>query len=173
MTGTSRKNILPVMVLFFLAAASPEAQETTLEQVPALRERAVEMQIISRIIEQNQQVVWNSENTKLTIPGRPVGIRLVGSGIVVAAQFTPFLRQNGKHTLVTQSQVWINVPNEGMSYHTTMQTIPFEYREQIYFFPLGSIGEDEGPQIEIQIVMEPYQNSSSDPRRTRDRVSSP
>jgi hypothetical protein len=161
------------MILFFLAAALTEAQETTLEQVPALRDRALEMKIISRIVEQNQQVVWNSENTKLTIPGRPVGIRLVGSDIVVAAQFTPFLRQNGKHILVTQSQVWINVPDEGMSYHTTMQTIPFEYSEQIYFFPLGSIGEDEGPQIEIQVVMEPYQNSSSEPRRTRDRVSSP
>jgi hypothetical protein len=172
MTGTQRNSIFPVMVLFSLTAAL-HAQETTLEQVPGLRERGVVMHIVSRIIEQNRQVLWNSENTKLTIPGRPVGLKLVGADIVVAAQFTPFLRPNGKHILVTQSQVWINVPNEGISYHTTMQTIPLQFNEQIYFFPLGSIDENDGPQIEIQVVMEPYQDSASNTGRNRDRVNSP
>ena len=173
MTGTSKKTIFPVMVLFFLAASALAAQETTLEQVPGLRERAVVMHIVSRIVEQNQQVTWDSDNTKLTFPGRPVGLKLVGSDIVVAVQFTPFLRPNSKHILVTQSQVWINVPNEGISYHTTMQTIPLQFNEQIYFFPLGSIAENDGPQIEIQIVMEPYQGSSANTGRTRERVTSP
>ena len=173
MTGTSKNNIFPVMVLFFLAVPALGTQETTLEQVPGLRERAVVMHILSRIVERNEQVTWNSGNTKLTFPGRPVGLKLVGSDIVVAAQFTPFLRPNGKHILVTQSQVWINVPNEGISYHTTMQTIPIQFNEQIYFFPLGSIDENGGPQIEIQVIMEPYQNSSANTTRNKERVKSP
>jgi hypothetical protein len=133
------------------------AQETSLEQLPGLRERALIMRVVSRIVEQNQQVVWNSENTSITMPGRPVGLKLVGSDLVVAVQFTPFLSPGGgRHTLVAQGQIWINVPGEGMSFQATMQTIPLEFGELVYFFPLGSVRSQDEAQIEIQLVLEPY-----------------
>ena len=149
------------VILFFAGRTALSAQETSLEELPGLRERAVVMQIVSRIVEEDQLVVWDTENTKLTLPGRPVGLKLVGSNIVVAVQFTPFLRPNGQHVLVAQGQIWINVPNEGMSFYTTMQTIPLALGEQVYFFPLGSIrGQDEA-RIEIQVVVEPYAENPS------------
>ena len=123
--------------LFLVAKTGIHAQESPFEGLPGLRERAVVMHIISRIVEEDQEVVWNSENTRITIPGRPVGLKLLGSDVVVAVQFTPFLRPGGRHILVAQGQIWVNVPNEGISYYTTMQTIPLEFQEQIYFFPLG------------------------------------
>jgi len=135
--------------------------ESSLEELPGLRERAVMMRMVSRIVEENVQV-WNSENSRPTIPGRPVGLKLVGENLVVAVQFTPFLRPQGQHILVAQAQVWVNVPGEGMRYHTTMQTIPIQFSEQVYFFPLGSMENNADPnsagtaQIEIQLVMEPY-----------------
>jgi len=147
-------------VLFFGALKAISAQELpqepSLEEIPGLRERAVMMRMVSRIVEQNQQVVWNSENARATIPGRPVGLKLVGSNLVVAVQFTPFLRHNGMHVLVAQAQVWVDVPNEGIRYYTTMQTIPVQFSEQVYFFPLGSMATHDEAQIEIQLVMEPY-----------------
>ena len=161
-------------ILFFALGASAGAQETTaLEELPGLRERAVVLKIVARIVEQNEQVVWNSENARITIPGKPVGLKLVSSDLVVAVQFTPYLRHTGKHILVTQSQIWLNIPNEGMDYRTTMQTIPLEFREQIYFFPLGSMKEKEGPKIEIQLTMEPYLINSENIDRNRKRVNSP
>ena len=143
-------------LLFLAAGTILSAQEPSLLELPGLRERAVVMHIISRIVEQNQEVVWDSENTRVTIPGRPVGLKLVGSNLVVAVQFTPFMRPGGRNILVAQGQIWINVPDEGISYHTTMQTIPLEFREQIYFFPLGSMPAKDEAHIEIQLVLEPY-----------------
>jgi len=159
-------------ILLLAANAISFAQETSLEELPGLRERAVIMHIVSRIVEQNQEVVWDSENTRITIPGRPVGLKLLGSDLVVAVQFTPFLRESGRHILVAQGQIWINIPNEGISYHTTMQTIPLEFREQVYFFPLGSFKSEDEARIEIQLVLEPY-SVDENGRRNRGRTSSP
>jgi len=150
--------------LFLAASASIGAQETLLDELPELRERAVVMRIVSRIVEQNQQVVWNSENSRVTLPGRPVGLKLVGANVVVAVQFTPVLRAEGQHLLVAQGQIWTNVPGEGMRYHATMQTIPLEFNEQIFFFPLGSTQADEAS-IEIQLVVEPYSPETFAARR--------
>ena len=161
-------------ILFFTVRAIPYAQENPLEEFPGLRERAVVMHIVSRIVEENQEVVWDSENTRVTMPGRPVGIRLLGSDLGVSVQFTPFLRQGGRHILVAQGQIWINIPNEGISYYTIMQTIPLEFREQIYFFPLGSVRSQDEAHIEIQLVLEPYsEERSENARRNRERASPP
>jgi hypothetical protein len=158
-------NKMTILGGILFAAGALCAQEASLEELPGLRERAVVMHIIARIVEQKQdvqEVVWNAENTKLTLPGRPVGLKLVGSNLVVAVQFTPFLRPNGRHTLVAQGQIWINIPGEGISYHTTMQTIPLQFREQVYFFPLGSVkaAADEA-RIEIQLMLEPFMEGST------------
>ena len=60
------------------------------------------------------------------------------------------------------------------SYHTTMQTIPLEFREQVYFFPLGSIKGENTPIIEIQLILEPYFNEgSAQAGRERRRVTPP
>jgi len=163
------KIILTALVLFFAVRITPAAQEISLEEIPGLRERALVMHIVSRIIEQDQQVVWNAENTRVTIPGRPVGLKLVGSNLVVVVHFTPFLRANNQNVLVAQAQIWINVPNEGLRYHTTMQTIPLKLSEQIYFFPLGSIDTKDEAQIEIQVLLEPYTGSSADIPNHRNR----
>jgi len=158
--------------LLLAASANISAQETLLDELPELRERAVVMRIVSRIVEQNQQVVWNSENSRVTLPGRPVGLKLVGTNVVVAVQFTPVLRSQGQHLLVAQGQIWTNVPGEGMRYHATMQTIPLEFSQQIFFFPLGSMQADEAS-IEIQLVIEPYAPEIfAERRQDRERDSS-
>lgn len=159
--GAYSKIVFVGGILFLMAGAALSAQQTSLEEIPGLRERAIVMRIISRIVEQDQQVVWNTENAKVTIPGRPVGLKLVGANLIVAVQFTPFLRTNGRNVLVAQGQIWINIPNEGIRYHTTMQTIPLELGELIYFFPLGSAGTNDEASIEIQLLLEPYADAAS------------
>jgi len=153
---------------FFLILQTAGAQEITLDDIPpGLRERAIIMEIATRIIEQNAEVVWDSENTQVTIPGRPVGMRLVGTNIVVVVQFTPYIRPRGENFLVAQGQIWIHVPNEGMSMHTSIQTIPMDFNELIYFFPLGSDDTENQAQIEIQIVLYPYSSGFLEDTRTR------
>ncbi|MDR3247487.1 MAG: hypothetical protein LBT39_01760 [Treponema sp.] len=144
-------------ILFFTALSAGFAQETSLEELlPELKERAVVLDIISRVVEQNQQVVWNSVNSKVTIHGRPVGIKIVGANVVMALQFTPFLRPGGVSILVAQGQIWVEIPGEGMRYQTTLQTIPIEFGEPVFFFPLGSPNVPEDARIELQLEIRPY-----------------
>jgi hypothetical protein len=140
-------------ILFISATPMIRGQE---EVFRGLEDRAVVLDIIARVIEESQGEVWNSTNSKVTIPGRPVGLRLVGENIVVAVQFTPLFRKDGTTALVALGQIWINIPDEGIRYHTTMQTIPLEFGEQIYFFPLGSKRSPEDARIEIQLRLHPY-----------------
>jgi hypothetical protein len=158
-------------VLFFAINTALRAQ--SLEELPGLRERAVVMHIVSRIVDENQEIVWDSENTRVVFPGRPVGLKLLGSDLVVAVQFTPFLRQNGRHTLVAHGEIWMNVPDEGISYHTTMQTIPLEFKEEVYFCPLGSMKTKDEARIEIQLVLEPYSGNHGEGRQSRRQEASP
>ncbi|MDR0512393.1 MAG: hypothetical protein LBG93_04755 [Treponema sp.] len=143
-------------ILLFTVGTAISAQETLLEELPVLKDQAVVMRIVSRIVEQNEQVVWNSENSRVTLPGRPIGLKLVGTNMVVTVQFTPVLQPNDRHILVAQGQIWINIPGEGMRYHTMIQTIPLVFDQEVLFFPLGSMESRDEAFIEIQLVVRPY-----------------
>jgi hypothetical protein len=153
----SRPFTLVGSLLFLAANAAVMPQATSLEELlPGLKDRAVVLDIVSRVVEQNQQEVWNSVDSRVTIPGRPVGLRLVGANVVVAVQFTPYFRRKGHSVLVAQGQIWVNVPNEGIRYLTTIQTIPIEFGEPIYFFPLGPADSLDEARIEIRLELRPY-----------------
>jgi hypothetical protein len=149
---------------FLLAAGvSLSAQDSSLEEMlPAFKGQAVVINIIARVIENNQQEIFNSVNSRVTIPGRPVGIKLVGSNLVVAVQFTPFFGRGGKNVLVAQGQIWIEIPNEGIRYQTTLQAIPLEFGEQVYFYPLGSVTKPEEARIEVQLELLPYEGKEAE-----------
>ncbi|WP_010261499.1 hypothetical protein [Treponema primitia] len=144
-------------LLFLAAGVTVSGQEAFPDSMlPGLRERAVVLNIVARIVEQNQDEIWNSNNSKITILGRPVSLKLIGENVVVFAQFTPYQQENGRSLLVAQGQIWINVPNQGIRYQTTLQSIPLEFGEQIYFFPLGKVSSENEAHIEIQLELRPY-----------------
>jgi hypothetical protein len=128
---------------------------------PAPGNGAVVLTISARIVESGQGEVWQQSEIKVTIPGHPVGIKLVGENIAVLARFTPYFRRDGTGFIVAQGQIWIEVPNEGIHYQTTVQTIPLEFGEQVYFFPLGSKNDGEDDRIEIFVAASPYAETES------------
>jgi len=137
-------------------------REPSLEEViPGFRNQAVVLDIEARVLEQDKVEIWNESHKRVTIPGRPVGLKLVGTNIVVAVQFIPYLRRSKKNMLVAQGQIWVDIPNQGIRYQTTMQTIPIEFEEPIYFFPLGPAGKTDEASIEIMITMRPYRDSGT------------
>ena len=135
------------------------SEDSTQDLVPRFRGRALVLEINARVVEQNQTVTWNESHRKNTIPGRPVGLRLVGENLVVVVQFTPYLRRGAEKLLVAQGQIWMNVPDQGMRYHTSMQTIPMEYGDPIYFFPLGPVTESDSASIEVMLTIYPYEEN--------------
>jgi hypothetical protein len=107
------------------------------------------------VLGEEKAVVWNETHSKLAISGSPVGIKLVGSNVVIVAQFTPYIRRQGS-VLAAQGQIWYTEPGKGISYYTSIQTIPFGFGEQIYFFPLGAysqFGSSIGSSIEMIITV--------------------
>ncbi|MCA1950922.1 MAG: hypothetical protein LDL24_10135 [Treponema sp.] len=153
--SVSRDSTL-LSLFLYIVSLSLFSQEAPLTELPGLKERAVVLDIVARVVELNETETWTSENSKVTIPGRPVTIKLVGKNVVVLAQFTPYVREDGKKFLVAQGQVWIDTADSGIKYQTTVQTIPLDYGERLFFFPLGQRTKDGKSRIEIQLELRPY-----------------
>ena len=130
------------------------------EILPGLRERALVCIIEARVVEAEDEVAWQAADSKVTISGRPVSLKLAGDNIVVALQFTPYIRfQNGTPPvgyLVIQGQIWVNKGDGGMHYQGVMQSVPVSMGEKIYFFPLGPKKSRDESSIEILFELRPY-----------------
>jgi hypothetical protein len=154
--------VLPALqagILLIVSGAAPNimAQELSLEELlPAFREQVIVIDIVARVLDNDREEIWNFANSKATIPGRPVALRLEGANIAAIVQFTPYLRPDATTVLVAQGQIWIDVPNMGITYQTVMQTILLEFGEQVYFFPLGTVDSRGEAHIEIQLALRPY-----------------
>jgi len=147
------------VIFIFTASVYIEAQDQQMSAgAGTVRRRSLVLDIDARVLDDEQTVIWNETSQKNTIPGSPVGIQLVGSNIVVAVQFTPFIRRSGGNVLVAQGQIWINDPERGINYYTSIQTIPMEFNEPIYFFPLGASGQINSS-IEIILTVNPYREA--------------
>jgi hypothetical protein len=136
----------------------PSADSSMQNLLPRFRGRAVVMDIDTRILE-NGEITWNETHQKTTIPGRPVEIKLIGENLVVVVRFT-FIRNHsgGQKLLVAQGQVFMADPSQGIRYQTSVQTIPLEFDETIYYFPLGSLKpEDSASSIEVKLTLHPYE----------------
>lgn len=132
--------------------------QTAVEAATGIRRRSVVLDINARVRDNDQVIIWDESHQKITIPGSPVGIQLVGSNIVVIVQFTPFLRRNG-NVLVAQGQIGIKNSDNTFSYYTSIQTIPMEFDEPIHFFPLGT-AEHLNSSIEIIISVNRYRENA-------------
>ncbi len=155
------------ILYFLIASISINAQDhrqlssSEVEVTPGFRRQALVLDIEARVLEGEQTVVWNEVNRKVSIPGVPVGVQLEGSNIVVVVQFTPYLRRDG-NVLVAQGQIWLADQENGVTYYTSIQTIPMELGEPIYFYPLGS-SKYLNPSIEIVITVNPYNETGVRP----------
>ncbi len=99
---------------------------------------------------------WHEESVKYTLPGVPVGVRLVGTNIVIVTQVTPFAHDDGTVTLVAQGQVWLKVASGGISYRTTIETVTLELGGTVLFFPLGVDASGRAPlRVEISVSQRP------------------
>jgi len=150
----SKPGTLCLLGFLLWSAGLLHAQELLLEELPALRNKAIVLHITTKI-EENNQELGSAFNSKVTIPGRPVGIKLMGGNCVIEIRFV-LNPQKDKYVLLTQSQIWIGTSDKGMSYKTTSHSIPIDFGERILFFPLGSTPDPGNPHIELLLTMYRY-----------------
>ena len=150
--------------IFIFAAGAPVSAEDAQPGINQTRSRMLILDIETRIIEESEVIVWNEIHRRVTIPGSPVSIKLVGANIVVSVQFTPFIRRQG-NVLVALGQIWVEEPGKGIAYYTSMQAIPMDFGEAIFFFPLGQSQQlDES--IEIMLTVNLYNETILNPAGT-------
>jgi hypothetical protein len=157
-----RLYLFSALLLVFTNAALRADDPPPGEPLPGFKSGSLILDITARVVEQNQVVIWNENHRRVTIPGSPVGIKLVGANVVVAVQFTPYRRRGGQNVLVAQGQIWVEVPGQGIRYQTSIQTIPLEFDDPVYFFPLGSSEEESSPRIEIMLTIKPYREAETE-----------
>ncbi|MCL2197130.1 MAG: hypothetical protein FWB77_05895 [Treponema sp.] len=147
------RSLCLISVLFVFAAnICLEAQEQHISGPgigQGFRGRSLVLDINARVLENEKEVIWDQSHKKITIPGNPVSVQLAGSNVVVSAQFTPFIRRGG-NVMVIQGQIWIEDPKRGISYYTSIQTVPMEFNEPIHYFPLGT---DHQSNASIEIIL--------------------
>jgi hypothetical protein len=147
--------VLLLCVRNYAGAEGAAERDLPTPVISMMRERAVVLRMVTRVLEKDDSEAWFSDSSKVTIPGRPVGIKIVGENVALSVQFTPYPGRNGKGVLVAQGQIWVETSG-GLQYRTMMQTVPLEYGEQVFFFPLGAGGPEDEARIEIQIDMRRY-----------------
>jgi hypothetical protein len=140
---------------------APAPPVASLDEIfPDLRDRALVCTIEARVVESEGEVAWQSADSKITISGRPVSLKLAGDNVVLSIQFTPYIRFQNQLLpvghLVVQGQIWVNKSDGGLHYQGIMQTIPVSMGEKIYFFPLGPRKNHRESSIEILFEVQPY-----------------
>jgi hypothetical protein len=122
---------------------------------PGLRDKAIVLGIGAEVLDSKKDVVWNGSDSRITIPGKAVNIRLFASNVVVLVQFTPYFSDDNTGFLVAQAQIWAETPDEGMHYLTTVQSIPIKMGEEVCFLPLGA-NKKGGDSIAITVAVNSF-----------------
>lgn len=132
-----------VLLLLALTVSGLEARDNSLEDAfQALLDKALQLNIVARILPPGTQPVWNMKSSKVTIPGKSVAVRLVGKDLRIDVVFTPYQEEDGKLLLVAQGQVWLmEAPERETRYISSFKSIPISLGEKVLFFPLGFSGE--------------------------------
>ena len=148
---------ITVLVLLVTAIFRGSAQEIELEE--ALRpilDKALQLNIIARVLPPGEEQEWNIQSSKLTIPGRSIVVKLFGENIRIFIVLTPYWQENGKLLLVAQGEVLLSETAESeVKYLSTVKSIPISLGEKVLFFPLGvskRFRKSFNIQLEIEIL---------------------
>jgi hypothetical protein len=165
--------VVPLLFAFVLVNAQAQSQAqgtdtgTAAGDAPLqqLMSKLVIMSIQARVLPPDQQdntPIWNAEDSKLTLPGRAIKLRLDGDNVHIYLVCTPYIQDNGEILLLAQGQVWFVEPTDKENkYFSTYYAIPVSFGESVLFLPLG-LSDVEAQQknffnIEVEIKISPYE----------------
>lgn len=148
---------ISVLILLVMAIFRGNTQELELEE--ALRpilDKALQLNIIARVLPLGAEQEWKMQSSKLTIPGRSIAVKLLGENIRIFVVLTPYWQENGKLLLVAQGEVLLSEMAESeVKYLSAVKSIPISLGEKVLFFPLGvsqELRKSFNIQLEIEIL---------------------
>ena len=114
--------------------------------------------IIVTMIPPGNKNAWTRQETRYTIPGKAVLVKIEGKTIKFDGSFVPF-KMERKYNLVAMSQIWIKTDDsDKMKFMSTFKMVTFSPGEKIFYYPLGLPTDEEKPfySIKIEIDIIPY-----------------
>ncbi|MCD6396958.1 MAG: hypothetical protein J7L71_05420, partial [Spirochaetaceae bacterium] len=57
-----------------------------------LKDRTLNLKIITRIVDEQGKTIWDTEMSRITISGKSVKLKLSGVNILVITDITPYIR---------------------------------------------------------------------------------
>lgn len=161
------KALFPALWVGLLVAGFPGLALAQDSEIPeALKDKALCISIRATVSGSAENAAWESLGIRNTVPGSPVGIKLVGSNVVIVFQLTPFDIGKNSVNLVTQGQVWVKKENGEFNYRTTLDSMTVRYGERVYYFPLGQDGHGASP-LRVEILVEPYASEAGQALRLK------
>ncbi|MBN1410289.1 MAG: hypothetical protein JW969_05555 [Spirochaetales bacterium] len=130
-----------------------------LEANQEILNKALKMSIVVRLIlpDNEQETAWEQSGEQITLPGRPVTLKLENKVLRIYGLFTPYILKGNDLFLLAQGQVWIfNTNGKELRYFSYVKSLPVVAGEKVFFFPLGRSSGSQGSdfytiEIEIQI----------------------
>lgn len=106
---------------------------------------------------------WTTTVRKITIPGRAITVGLEGYDSQLEVHFTLYPLEDDSLFLVAKSETRTN---DG--YTNDLSSMRIEYRDEVYFYPLGRAGKDmpsNNVEIRMTIHVVPYLETLDDDAR--------
>ena len=151
-------------VLLFLSLSSVFGVDVN-DALKYLENNALNIEIITRIVDEQGITVWDAEMSRITISGKSVKVKLQGVNILVITDITPYIRNDSTVLLVSQGEVWIGSPeSEEMNHYSTIKSLPVSMGESLMFFPLGVIKTMDKKiyNIELEIQVNPNKRETGE-----------
>lgn len=137
------------------------AEAGSLASIPkALVGETLSVNIVASVGKKPASPDWTAKDTKYTIPGSSVSVKMLGSDVAILITVTPYKMKDGRLLLLAQGQVWYKEGSEGLSYRTTVETLSVKFGERVLFYPFGAKPEGGSP-LRIELILDKYQPDSS------------
>ncbi len=126
-----------------------------------LKNNALNIDIITRIVDEQGISIWEAEMSRITISGKSVKVKLQGVNILVITDITPYIRNDSTILLVSQGEIWIgSADSEEMNHYSTIKSLPVTMGESVLFFPLGVIQSMDRKIYNIELEIQVNQDIS-------------
>lgn len=122
--------LIPIAVL---PVFSDETIEETLSRI---LDDAVTISVHSRLVVEEEENAWESNLTKVTIPGRTITLLFETATEKLSIELTPFKVDEISYMLTAISNFW-HEGDQGVQFRSSFKSIKLEKDELILFYPLG------------------------------------
>ena len=137
-------------------SVSPNAP-TVSQLLETLKENALVFTVKAAIIG-DAGVQWSAGQTRITVHGVGVTIKLESTDLLILAELTPYRQSADTIMLAIKNELWLRSPESGtVRYFASLKSALVKLNSPVYFYPLGKTSGDGRSFIQMDITVAPYQ----------------